>query len=146
MAAEGRQLGASSDAELLQFPVGLSPLREWQRRRRCAERPVIHEHSEQRWIRDRIAGRGRDDPVHQEPPRLLIRQPEDLVRVVVRGLEEKRQGKTLLLVSHADPIQALMAAFAGLELSQWERIVPLGYAEFAELYLGMPLRIRETKK
>ncbi len=65
---------------------------------------------------------------------------------VVRDLEVNGQGKTLLLVSHADPIQALMAAFAGLDPSRWERIVPLGYAELAQLYLGMPLRIREDGK
>lgn len=60
---------------------------------------------------------------------------------VIRGLEEEKQGKTVLLVSHADPIQFLMGAFAGLDVSEHERIAPLGYAEIAEVSLGMQLRL-----
>ncbi len=55
---------------------------------------------------------------------------------VIRELEAEKRDKTLILVSHADPIQLLMAACAGLDVSEHERIAPLGYAEFAELSLG----------
>jgi probable phosphoglycerate mutase len=62
---------------------------------------------------------------------------------VIRYLEEEKQRKTLVLVSHADPIQVLMAAFAGLDLSEHERIAPLDYAEVAELSLDMSLRFKD---
>ena len=62
---------------------------------------------------------------------------------VIRELEHKHRGKTLILVSHADPIQFLMAAFAGLAMSDQERIVPLNCAEVAALKLGMPVRFKE---
>ncbi len=64
-----------------------------------------------------------------------------MVRVVLKAEKECCQ-KTLLLVTHADPIQALMAAFAGLGADETERIVPLGYAEVAEISLGMPLKFK----
>ena len=74
-------------------------------------------------------------------------EPADLMQArvvrVVRDLEKENQHKTLILVSHADPAQALMAAFAGLDISAYERIVPLSYAEIAELYLDMPLRLKD---
>ena len=71
---------------------------------------------------------------------------ESVQRRVVRviwDLEEESQGKTVILVSHADPIQFQMGAFAGVDVSEHERIAPLGYAEIAELSLGMPLRLKD---
>jgi broad specificity phosphatase PhoE len=61
---------------------------------------------------------------------------------VIRDLEEKQQKRTFILVSHADPIQLLMTAFAGLEVSEYERIIVLDYAEIAELSYDMPLRFK----
>jgi len=61
---------------------------------------------------------------------------------VIRDLEEKHHKRTLILVSHADPIQLLMAALAGLDVSQSERIIALDYAEIAELRYDMPLRFK----
>jgi probable phosphoglycerate mutase len=61
---------------------------------------------------------------------------------VIRDLEEKYHNRTLILVSHADPIQLLMTAFAGLEVSEYERIIALDYAEIAELSYDMPLRFK----
>ncbi len=61
---------------------------------------------------------------------------------VVHEAEDACRRRTLLLVTHADPIQALMAAFAGLGADETERIVPLGYAEVAEISLGMPLKFK----
>ena len=61
---------------------------------------------------------------------------------VVRDLEEKQQKRTFILVSHADPIQLLMTAFASLEVSEYERIIALDYAEIAELSYDMPLRFK----
>lgn len=58
------------------------------------------------------------------------------VEKVLRDLEEERRHKTVILVSHADPIQLLMAACAGLDASEYERIVPLDCAEIAELFLA----------
>jgi probable phosphoglycerate mutase len=58
---------------------------------------------------------------------------------VIRDLEYENPDKTLILVSHADPIQFLMAAFAGLDMSEHERIVPLNCAEVVELEPGMPV-------
>lgn len=63
---------------------------------------------------------------------------------VVQSLEKEKQRKTLVLVSHADPIQVLMAAFAGLDLSEHKRIAPLDYAEVTELSLDMSLRFKDT--
>ena len=57
-------------------------------------------------------------------------------------MEEKHRESTLILVSHADPIQLLMAEFAGLDASEYERIIALDYAEIAELSLDMPLRFK----
>ena len=74
-----------------------------------------------------------------EPAELM----QDRIVEVVRGLEKDNQHKTLILVSHADPIQALMAAFAGIDLSEFEGIAPLDYAEIAELSLHMPLRLKD---
>ncbi len=68
---------------------------------------------------------------------------QDRVVKVIRYLEEEKQRKTLVLVSHADPIQVLMAAFAGLDLSEHKRIAPLDYAEVAELSLDMSLRFKK---
>ena len=65
---------------------------------------------------------------------------------MVHEAEDACRRRTLLLVTHADPIQALMAAFAGLAPGESERIVPLGYAGLAELSLGMPLRLRDARK
>jgi broad specificity phosphatase PhoE len=59
---------------------------------------------------------------------------------VVRDLEQEKRGRTVILVSHADPIQVLMVAFAGRDVREYERVVPLDHAEIAELSLGMPLR------
>ncbi len=74
-------------------------------------------------------------------------EPADLMQArvvrVVRDLEQDNQHKTLILVSHADPAQALMAAFGGLDISEYERITPLSYAQIAELYLDMPLRLKD---
>ena len=64
------------------------------------------------------------------------------VAKVIRYMEEEKQRKTLVLVSHADPIQVLMAAFAGLDISEHKRIAPLDYAEIAELSLHMSLRFK----
>ncbi len=74
-----------------------------------------------------------------EPTALM----QDRVVKVVRELEKDNQHKTLMLVSHADPIQALMAAFAGIDTSEAEGIAPLDYAEIAELSLDMPLRLKD---
>ncbi len=74
-----------------------------------------------------------------EPAELM----QDRVVGVVRELEKDNQHKTLMLVSHADPIQALMAAFAGIDMSESERIAPIDYAEIAELSLDMPLRLKD---
>ena len=63
---------------------------------------------------------------------------------VIRYLEEEKQRKTLVLVSHADPIQVLMAAFAGLDLNEHKRIAPLDYAEVVELSLDMSLRFKDS--
>ena len=65
------------------------------------------------------------------------------IMTVVLDLEKEKQGKTMVLVSHADPIQLLMAALSGLDVGKSERIAPLDYAEIAELSLGMPLRFKE---
>jgi len=62
---------------------------------------------------------------------------------VISDLEEENWGKTLILVSHADPIQFLMAAFAGLDMEEHDRIVPLECAEIAELSMGMALRFKD---
>ena len=62
---------------------------------------------------------------------------------VILELEEEKQSKTLVLVSHGDPIQLLMAAFAGLDLREYERIAPLQFAEIAELSLRMTLRFKD---
>ncbi len=74
-------------------------------------------------------------------------EPAESVRYRVTGviseLEDSNQYKTVILVSHADPIQVLMVAFASLESSEYERVQPLGYAETAELSLGMALRFKE---
>lgn len=64
---------------------------------------------------------------------------------VVQDLEAEKQGKTLILVSHADPIQFLMAAFAGLDVGEPARIIPLNCAETAELSLCMPLRFKDSR-
>ena len=61
---------------------------------------------------------------------------------VIRDLEEERKKRVLILVSHADPIQLLMTAFAGLDVSEYERIVAPDYAEFAELRVDMPLHLK----
>ena len=74
-----------------------------------------------------------------EPAELM----QDRVVGVVREFEKNNQHKTLILISHADPIQALMAAFAGLDMSEFEQIAPLDYAEVAELSLDMPLRLKD---
>ncbi len=73
-----------------------------------------------------------------EPPEVA----QNRVVRVIRDLEEKHHKRTLILVSHADPIQLLMAAFAGLDVSQYERIVALDYTEIAELRYDMPLRFK----
>ncbi len=73
-----------------------------------------------------------------EPPEVA----QNRVVRVIRDLEEKHHERTLILVSHADPIQLLMAAFAGLDVSQYERIIALEYAEIAELRYDMPLRFK----
>ncbi len=62
---------------------------------------------------------------------------------IIRDLEHENRDKTLILVSHADPIQFLMAAFAGLPMNDQERIVPLNCAEIAELQLGMAVCFKE---
>ncbi len=76
-------------------------------------------------------------------------EPAESVRYRVTGviseLEDANQHKTVILVSHADPIQVLMGAFASLESSEYERVQPLGYAETAELSLGMALRFKEGR-
>lgn len=64
---------------------------------------------------------------------------------VIRDLEAERQHRTVILVSHADPIQVLMAALAGLDVSECERIALLDYAEIAELSLGMSLRFKDGR-
>ena len=63
----------------------------------------------------------------------------DRVVKVIRNLEQEKRERTVILVSHADPIQVLMLAFAGRDLREYERVVPLDYAEIAELSPGMPL-------
>ena len=65
---------------------------------------------------------------------------------VIQDLEEKKQHETVIVVSHADPIQVLMTAFAGVGVGECERIVPLHYAEIAELTLDMPLRLKTHMK
>lgn len=50
-----------------------------------------------------------------------------------------------MVFSHADPIQFLMAAFAGIDASEHERIVSLNCEEIAELSLGMPVRFKEIE-
>ena len=62
---------------------------------------------------------------------------------VIQHIEKEKQGKTLVLVSHADPIQILMSAFAVLDLSEHNKIAPLDYAEIAELSLDMSLRFKD---
>ncbi len=69
---------------------------------------------------------------------------QDRVVGVIHKVEQEKSHKNVILVSHADPIQSLMAAFAGLNVSEHERIMPLGYAELAELSLGMPLRYKDS--
>jgi probable phosphoglycerate mutase len=64
---------------------------------------------------------------------------------VIRDLEAEKQPKTVVLVSHADPIQLLMAAFAGLDICERERIEPLHYAEIAELSLDMPVHFKDAR-
>ena len=64
---------------------------------------------------------------------------------IIRDLEQENRDKTLILVSHADPIQFLMAVFAGLDMNDQERILPLNCAEIAELKLGMPVRFKEDE-
>ncbi len=56
-----------------------------------------------------------------------------------------RRRKTVVLVSHAEPIQVLMGMFAGLDVSEYERIAPLDYAEIAEVALGMPSRFKDGR-
>jgi probable phosphoglycerate mutase len=73
-----------------------------------------------------------------EPPEVA----QNRVVRVIRDLEEKQQKRTFILVSHADPIQLLMTAFAGLEVSEYERIIALDYAEIAELSFDMSLRFK----
>ena len=68
----------------------------------------------------------------------------DRVVRVIRNLEEQRRAKTVILVSHADPIQALMVAFSGIDVSEHERIAPLDYAEIVELTLGMTLAFKDA--
>ena len=68
-----------------------------------------------------------------------------VVRVIL-DLEQEQQKRTMILVSHADPIQLLMAAFAGLDVSEHERIIALDCAEIAELSLDMPLRFKNGTK
>ena len=63
---------------------------------------------------------------------------------VIRDLEQEKRGRTVILVSHADPIQVLMVAFAGRDVREYERVVPLDHAEIAELSLGMSLRFRDS--
>ncbi len=67
----------------------------------------------------------------------------DRVVRVIRDLEEGTQRKTVVLVSHADPIQVLMGMFAGLDVSDYKLIAPLDYAEIAEVSLGMQLRFKD---
>lgn len=64
---------------------------------------------------------------------------------VVRELEAEKHPKTVVLVSHADPIQVLMAAFGGLDVGEYERILPLDYAEIAEVSLRMALRFKDGR-
>ena len=84
---------------------------------------------------------GREALIRQygcEPPEVA----QSRVLKVIRDLEQKQQKRTFILVSHADPIQLLMTAFAGLDVSEYERIVALDCAEIAELSVDMSLRFK----
>jgi probable phosphoglycerate mutase len=84
---------------------------------------------------------GRDALVSRygcEPPEVV----QNRVVEAIRDLEEQQQNRTLILVSHGDPIQLLMTAFAGLDASEHERIITLDYAEIAELSADTVLRFK----
>ena len=65
-----------------------------------------------------------------------------LIRFILE-LERKERDKTLIFVSHADPIQLLMAVFAGIDMNEYEQNIPLNYAQIAELTPGMTLRFKD---
>lgn len=84
---------------------------------------------------DALSSRYRWEPMESVQYRL---------KKVILDMEAEKHHKTLILVSHADPIQLLMAMFAGLDVSEYEQIAPLGYAEVAELYPYLPLRFKDA--
>lgn len=71
------------------------------------------------------------------------REVRERVLSVIRECEESYSDRTILLVSHGDPLQILLAAFMGLPSNRHREIKSLKNADFRELHLGPGVSIGE---
>jgi broad specificity phosphatase PhoE len=64
---------------------------------------------------------------------------------VIRECEEKYRDKTILLVSHGDPLQILLASFKGLPSNRHREVKSFTNADFRELQLEPGISISELQ-
>jgi probable phosphoglycerate mutase len=74
------------------------------------------------WAADEAAA----DPVPGVEPAAAVLER---ATALVTALEERYTGRDVLLVSHGDTLQILLAGFAGLDPARHRRLPPLGTAE-----------------
>ena len=71
------------------------------------------------------------------------REVRERVLSVIRECEESYSDQTILLVSHGDPLQILLAAFMGLPSNRHREIKSLKNADLRELHLEPGVAIEE---
>jgi len=81
------------------------------------------------WERDALDGASRHDGV--ESTRDVLARTTALVR----DLERKYDGRTILLVSHGDPLQILQTAFEGLDSGSHRLVPPIETGQIRRLEL-----------
>ena len=83
------------------------------------------------WARDAL------DPAHRHAGVEAVAEVAARMREVIDQLEQRHAGDTFLLVSHGDPLQILLTALEGRELSRHRERVALAPASIT--VLGSPL-------
>ncbi|WFM69881.1 histidine phosphatase family protein [Halomonas sp. CKK8] len=79
------------------------------------------------WARDAL------DPAHRHAGVEAVAEVAARMREVIDQLEQRHVGETLLLVSHGDPLQILLTALEGRELSRHRERPPLAPASITVL-------------